>query len=84
MTGSVLFVELEKINLKKNKNCNNVFDWEVKQIMCKTCGCESTGKSIKYKCDCKEADCNCDSVIEFDKEPKATPYCCGVPMKRIK
>jgi hypothetical protein len=28
-------------------------------------------------------ECNC-GVIEFEEEPKATPYCCGVPMKRIK
>lgn len=51
--------------------------------MCKTCGCETAGKSIKYECQCPEEDCSC-GVIEFDREPKATPYCCGVPMKRIK
>ena len=50
--------------------------------MCKTCGCEASGKPVKYRCDCGD-DCEC-SIIEFDKEPKATPYCCGMPMKRIK
>jgi hypothetical protein len=28
-------------------------------------------------------ECSC-GIIEFDEEPKATPYCCGHPMKRIK
>jgi hypothetical protein len=51
--------------------------------MCKTCGCEDSGKPIKYKCQCPEENCTC-SVIEFKKDPKATPYCCGVPMKKIK
>lgn len=50
--------------------------------MCKNCGCETSGKPIKYECQCTEDDCNC-SNIEFDKEPEATPYCCGVPMKRV-
>ena len=52
--------------------------------MCKRCGCETTGKPVQYKCDCKEADCACDSIVEFEQVPKAAPYCCGVPMKRIK
>ena len=51
--------------------------------MCKSCGCETAGKKIQYKCDCPEEECNC-GIIEFDEEPKAIPYCCGVPMKRIK
>lgn len=48
--------------------------------MCKTCGCKPTGKPIKYQCDCGD-DCKC-SVIEFDSEPNAIPYCCGSPMKK--
>ena len=40
--------------------------------MCKSCGCKDAGKAIKYECACT------------DEEPKATPYCCGVPMKLIK
>jgi hypothetical protein len=52
--------------------------------MCKNCGCEVSEKKIQYKCDCNEKDCTCDSVIEFEKEPKAVPFCCGAPMKRIK
>jgi len=51
--------------------------------MCKSCGCKDAGKTIKYECVCTEEECSC-TTIEFDKEPKATPYCCGVPMKRIK
>jgi hypothetical protein len=50
--------------------------------MCETCGCKETGKPVKYECDCG-SDCNC-SVIEFDSEPNAVPYCCGHPMKRVK
>jgi hypothetical protein len=57
--------------------------WRIKS-MCKNCGCEASGKKIQYKCDCNEKDCACDSVIEFEKEPKAVPFCCGAPMKRIK
>ena len=52
--------------------------------MCKSCGCEAADKPVQYKCDCSDEDCNCDSIIEFDEEPKTTPYCCGVRMKRIK
>lgn len=52
--------------------------------MCKSCGCETAEKKIQYKCDCNEMECSCDSVIEFDEEPKSVPYCCGVPMKKIK
>jgi len=51
--------------------------------MCKSCGCENAGKPIQYKCECTADECSC-SIIEFDTEPKTTPYCCGVPMKRIK
>jgi len=51
--------------------------------MCKSCGCENAGKQIQYECQCPEEDCSC-GIIEFDEEPKTTPYCCGVPMKRIK
>ncbi len=58
-------------------------NWEVK-IMCKNCGCEIGSKKVQFKCDCKEQDCNCDSIVEFDEEPKTTPFCCGIPMKRIK
>lgn len=50
--------------------------------MCKDCGCKEAGKAIQYKCNCTETDCSC-GIIEFDEEPKSTPYCCGVPMKRI-
>ena len=51
--------------------------------MCKSCGCEKAEKKIQNKCDCLEEDWNC-GIIEFDEEPKATPYCCSVPMKLIK
>jgi len=50
--------------------------------MCETCGCGVAGKPIKYECECGE-DCSC-SIIEFDKEPKSVPYCCGIPMKKVK
>ena len=50
--------------------------------MYKNCGCETSGKPIKYECKCSEDDCSC-GIIEFDEEPKATPYCCGVRMKRV-
>jgi len=52
--------------------------------MCEHCGCESKEKPVQYKCDCKADECNCNSIIEFETEPTATPYCCGTPMKRIK
>lgn len=52
--------------------------------MCEHCGCEMSDKPVQYKCDCSEEECTCNSIIEFDKEPKSPPYCCGVPMKRIK
>jgi len=52
--------------------------------MCKSCCCETVGKPIQYMCDCKDKECSCDSIIEFDGVPKVAPYCCGVPMKRIK
>ncbi|MEM0492494.1 MAG: hypothetical protein QXS02_00830 [Candidatus Thermoplasmatota archaeon] len=52
--------------------------------MCNSCGCETKGMRIQYQCDCKNEDCVCGSIIEFEREPKASPYCCGVPMKRIK
>ncbi len=51
--------------------------------MCKSCGCKEADKPIQYECECSAEDCSC-SIIEFDEEPKAAPYCCGVPMKRIK
>jgi hypothetical protein len=38
---------------------------------------------IQYQCDCKDKDCTCDSVIEFEKKPKAEPHCYDAPMKRI-
>lgn len=53
--------------------------------MCETCGCSAVGKPKKpeqYNCGCEE-DYSC-SLIEFDKEPKSVPYCCGIPMKRVK
>ncbi len=50
--------------------------------MCKTCGCGISGKPVQYKCECGD-DCEC-GMIEFDEEPKAVPYCCGTPMKRVK
>ena len=52
--------------------------------MCKSCGCEAIGKPVQYMCDCKDEECSCDSIIEFDEVPKTIPYCCGVPMKRVK
>jgi hypothetical protein len=51
--------------------------------MCKSCGCTLSDKPVQYECQCTEDECDC-SIIEFDKEPSATPYCCGEPMKRIK
>jgi hypothetical protein len=39
---------------------------------------------IQYQCDCKEKDCTCDSVIEFEKELKSVPHSYGAPMKRMK
>jgi len=50
--------------------------------MCKSCGCKEANKPVQYECQCEEEDCNC-GIVEFDEEPKAMPYCCGVPMKRI-
>lgn len=50
--------------------------------MCKTCGCNATGKPIQYKCECGP-DCGC-GMVEFDADPETVPYCCGVPMKRVK
>lgn len=43
---------------------------------------EPSSERIVYVCDC--GDPKCEHKVEFDKEPKATPYCCGVPMKRVK
>ena len=51
--------------------------------MCKSCGCTLADKPVQYSCVCDEDECEC-SVIEFDEEPMAVPYCCGVPMKRVK
>ena len=51
--------------------------------MCKDCGCKISDKPVQYQCQCKEDKGDC-GIIEFDEEPKATPYCCGVPMKKIK
>jgi len=51
--------------------------------MCKSCGCKDSGKPIKYKCNCTEEDCKC-RTIEFDEDPKSTPYCCGVPMEKLR
>lgn len=51
--------------------------------MCKSCGCEDADLPFKYKCDCKDDKCSCESIIEFKEEPKTPPYCCGVPMKKI-
>ena len=52
--------------------------------MCKdkNCECKVVGKPIQYQCDCDE-ECTC-GIVEFDEDPKAIPYCCGVPMKKIK
>ena len=42
---------------------------------------EELEKRVQYKCDCE----SCESpIIEFDKEPNEVPFCCGLPMKRIK
>ena len=51
--------------------------------MCESCGCDNLGKPFQYECECLGDECSC-GIIEFDEEPKATPYCCGKPMKRIK
>ena len=51
---------------------------------CKSCSCEASGMKIQYQCDCKDKDCTCDSVIEFEKKPKAEPHCYDTPMKRIR
>jgi hypothetical protein len=40
-------------------------------------------KPIQYECQCPDNECSC-GIIVFDEEPKSTPYCCGVEMKRIK
>ncbi|MEK7275632.1 MAG: hypothetical protein AAB110_10280 [Candidatus Desantisbacteria bacterium] len=51
--------------------------------MCgKCCEVEETEKPVKYECNCG-TDCECP-IIEFDKEPETVPYCCDVPMKRVK
>ncbi|MEM4258567.1 MAG: hypothetical protein QXL17_05385 [Candidatus Thermoplasmatota archaeon] len=50
--------------------------------MCQTCNEPQKHKKIQYMCDCQNKACTCDSVIEFDTDPHATPYCCGAPMKR--
>lgn len=50
--------------------------------MCEGCGCETTEKTIQYRCVCEEDKCN-PTVIEFYEEPRAVPHCCGVQMKRI-
>jgi hypothetical protein len=55
---------------------------EVKNNMCKNCGCSMGDKPVQYQCTCSE-DCEC-AIIEFDTEPNAIPYCCGQPMKKIK
>ena len=51
--------------------------------MCKSCGCNISEKPVQYECDCKNEDCCC-SIIEFNDEPRSMPYCCGIPMKKIK
>ena len=51
--------------------------------MCKNCGCKDAGKKVQYECICKDEECSC-GIIEFDEKPTSIPYCCGVPMKRIK
>jgi len=51
--------------------------------MCESCGCKIANKSVQYECQCEAPECSC-GIIEFDEAPKSTPYCCGVPMKRIK
>jgi hypothetical protein len=50
---------------------------------CVICECGTASKPVQYKCGCGECGETC-SVIEFDEEPKSVPYCCGVPMKRVK
>ena len=49
--------------------------------MCKSC--RIADKPVQYECQCEDQECTC-GIVEFDEEPKVTPYCCGVPMKRIK
>jgi len=51
--------------------------------MCESCGCKIAEKPVQYECQCTEQECSC-GIVEFDEEPKAIPYCCGLPMKRIK
>jgi hypothetical protein len=51
--------------------------------MCRNCGCKGSDKPVQYECQCEEDDCSC-GIIEFNEEPNTPPYCCGVPMKRIK
>ena len=51
--------------------------------MCKSCGCKISNKPVQYECQCEDDDCDCN-IIEFNHEPKSIPYCCGIPMKRIK
>jgi hypothetical protein len=50
--------------------------------MCDCCGSKKQEKPVKYECTCT-ADGECP-VIEFDEEPETVPYCCDVPMKRVK
>jgi len=52
--------------------------------MCKSCGCATSGIKIQYRCDCKDKDYICDSVIGFEKEPASVPHCCSSPIKCIK
>lgn len=48
---------------------------------CGTCGSSESDMPIRYRCDCGD-DCAC-LEIGFKEEPKAEPYCCGAPMKKI-
>lgn len=63
-------------------NWQNTYLNEEDRTMCETCGCGLAGKPVQYECDCGD-DCAC-SVIEFDQVPSSVPYCCGVPMRRVK
>ncbi|MEW5936817.1 MAG: hypothetical protein AB1665_03240 [Candidatus Thermoplasmatota archaeon] len=48
--------------------------------MCDKCGCtEGVHKAIRYKCQVDGDPC----IISFGKDPKATPHCCGKPMKLV-
>ena len=46
--------------------------------MCETCGCNDSGRPVRYECG---EGC---ATIEFDSVPDAEPHCCGQPMRRVR